>query len=205
MLVAAEVKPTMNIWVRSLSSGADAWGHVPGDRKRVPWAMAICQWVEVDSSSHGAETKESYPTLYVEGPKGGNPILDNIHGPLTVFLFLVMEFIPQSICLNGAFLYTMNHNEKEINKVPVCEWILFYKEMNCPYLGCFSSILTKQAICFPQPSWTTESLSWYIWQIEKSSSSFPEAFDDWAQSTRGWEKSKPGVYRVVPGTKKKWW
>lgn len=165
--------------------------------------MAICEWVEIDPSSHGAETKESYPTLYVEGPKGGNPILDNIHGPRTVFLFLIMEFIPQSICLNGAFLYTMNHNEKEINKVPVCEWILFYKEMNCPYLGCFSSILTKQAICFPQPSWTTESLSWYIWQIEKSSSSFPEASDDWAQSTRGWEKSKPGVYRAVPGTEKK--
>lgn len=149
--------------------------------------------------------QESYPTLYVEGPKGGHPILDNIHGSLTVFLFLIMEFISQSICLNGAFLYTMNHNEKEINKVPVCEWILFYKEMNCPYLGCFSSILTKQAIYFSQPSWTTESLSWYIWPLEKSSSSFPEASDDWAQSTRGWEKSKPGVYRAVPGTKKRWW
>lgn len=106
----AEVKPSVNISSRGLSSRQsrivlDAWGRFLKIRK-FPWAMAICQWIEIEPSPHWGRDRRALPTSHVGVQKGGNPFLDNIHGIPMAFLFLIIKFIPQSMLFKGSlFIY----------------------------------------------------------------------------------------------------
>lgn len=104
-----------------------------------------------------------------------------------------------------AFLYTMNHNKLEINKGPVCEWILFYKEMNCPHPPCPSSILTKSKPSVFPSQIEQQNLCPDPFDKYKAKFLIPRRHWQLAQRTSGWAKPKPGMYRAIPGTRRKWW
>lgn len=66
------------LWLRPFFKAEESSSHrclrqVPGNRERALWVMAVCQWIERESLSHGQRPRSHSPPHKLREQKKGTP------------------------------------------------------------------------------------------------------------------------------------